>query len=424
MPMPASTCCTGVFRKIKKILFPKFKIMLKNATQIENVRKALALVGKTLPTISVNILRVSELSDDDDDSKDEWDAEVTTYEYDTSELARSEDKKPTAPAWREPVNRIIKRKVETDKKFATAPKTPRFGNHQAPIVTKIKDTELIKVPRMQNIEDLSLNLMLAKKVEFMTPEKPVTDSEEEMKDLPESKKELRLSKKFSEGKVLSHAKNPLSNEVNMRFTLEKMVRDRLVQTANKEFNLDVIQKRFLRTSVPKGDGLTNENLIVGLSMFKSVMKAMAKKGENISTYKIASIGVKDSKIRKAYMRSTPKTKVQIAKSARYKTLFDTEAEVNIMTHDIVVAEGLPMRSYPDVNLVSYNEDRRSFFEICEDVEITIGGVTGHHHVFVIEATNHQLIFGQPFLLQMRVQLVYKRNDVKQISREGTLSPFD
>lgn len=40
------------------------------------------------------------------------------------------------------------------------------------------------------------------------------------------------------------------------------------------------------------------------------------------------------------------------------------------------------------------------------------GLTGHHHVFVIEAADHQLVLGQPFLLQMRVQLIYKDNDVK------------
>lgn len=40
------------------------------------------------------------------------------------------------------------------------------------------------------------------------------------------------------------------------------------------------------------------------------------------------------------MRSTPKTKVQIAGGGRYKALFDTGAEVNVMTHDIVIQKEL------------------------------------------------------------------------------------
>lgn len=46
------------------------------------------------------------------------------------------------------------------------------------------------------------------------------------------------------------------------------------------------------------------------------------------------------------------------------------------------------------------------------MSITIGRVIGQHHVFVIDAADHQLVLGQPFLLQMRVQLVYKDNDLK------------
>lgn len=48
------------------------------------------------------------------------------------------------------------------------------------------------------------------------------------------------------------------------------------------------------------------------------------------------------------MRSTRKTKVQIAGGNKYRALFDTGAKVNVMTHDVLKAEGLAMRPYPDV----------------------------------------------------------------------------
>lgn len=62
-----------------------------------------------MPTASINSVRVGEI-DDDDDSENEWDPEVTTYEYIDIHInaARTEDKKPTAPAWREPIKSSLK----------------------------------------------------------------------------------------------------------------------------------------------------------------------------------------------------------------------------------------------------------------------------------------------------------------------------
>lgn len=48
-----------------------------------------------------------------------------------------------------------------------------------------------------------------------------------------------------------------------------------------------------------------------------------------------------------------------------------------------------MRPCPDVNLVSHNGNRRPCLGISEDFEISTGGATEYH----------QLILGQPFLLQ-------------------------
>lgn len=201
---------------------------------------------------------------------------------------------------------------------------PKFGNYQAPTVTEVKNTELIKemsVPRMQDIEDLPSSLMPAKKMEFMTPEVPVTGPEEEMKNLPQPKEQQKMLKRTS-GKVLPHSKNPLPEGVDMRSTLKKMAREKLVQTANREFNLDVIQERFLKTPIPEESGLTNRNLIAELPMFKSIMKAMAKEDEGLTTYRVAFIGVRNPKLRKAYMHILLYCGIKVTKSQACVMMWD------------------------------------------------------------------------------------------------------
>lgn len=61
--------------------------------------------------------------------------------------------------------------------------------------------------------------------------------------------------------------------------------------------------------------------------------------------------------------------------------------------------------------------------MCEDVEITIRGVTGLHHIFVIDAADHQLALGEPFLNQMRVEIIFGDDTCKVIlhSEDGKMT---
>lgn len=383
--------------------------MVKGETQMESVRRALLLAGKTWP-VEVNSMRIGEVEGEELSSEDEWDPEVTTYEYEDPRVsaARTDEKKPATPAWKEPVDRILKRKVETQSKYAI-PKAPRFGSWN--VVPK-EDAEIIREvttpkPAEQPRHDVY--------TDFMKPD--VADDDVAMGEAAPLKK-VREQKQT----VTFESKPADDQGKRIQAALQKTSHDQLMRTAQGEFNLDLIQARFLKTPVSNAGGLTNGNIIATLPMFRSVVRSVVKESTEseasvsqptlAKTVKVGSIGVRDHRLRKAYMRATPKTKVQVNGGGKYRGLLDSGAEVNVMTHDIVKAESLPMRPYPDINLVSHSGDRRPFMGICEDVELSIGGVAGQHHIFVIDAADHQLVLGQPFLLQMRVELTYAGNDVR------------
>ena len=71
-----------------------------------------------------------------------------------------------------------------------------------------------------------------------------------------------------------------------------------------------------------------------------------------------------------------------------------------------------MRPYPNINLISHTGHRKEFLGVCENVEVDIGGVASLNHIFVIDAADHQLVLGQPYLHQMRVGLDYRNNEAE------------
>ena len=101
--------------------------------------------------------------------------------------------------------------------------------------------------------------------------------------------------------------------------------------------------------------------------------------------------------------------MRVGDEGRYKSLLDSGAEVNVMTYDVAKREGLAMRPYPNINLISHTGHRKEFLGVCENVEVDIGGVASLNHIFVIDAAVHQLVL---YLHQMRVGLDYRNNEVE------------
>ena len=131
--------------------------------------------------------------------------------------------------------------------------------------------------------------------------------------------------------------------------------------------MDLIQSRCLQIPLPGAGGLTYGNLMAMTPMFKPVVNKMTRNAEPEKaegpTVKIGSIGIRDPRLRRAYTRSTPKAKVQIGDGNRYKSLLDSGAEVNMMTYNVAKREGLAMRPYPNINLISHTGDRKEFLGV-------------------------------------------------------------
>ncbi len=72
---------------------------------------------------------------------------------------------------------------------------------------------------------------------------------------------------------------------------------------------------------------------------------------------------------------------------------------------------LAIRRRPKLELVSHTGHSRLFLGLCEDVEVAIGGLKTRYLIFVIEAGDHDLILGQPFLNSVKFCQEYKPDKI-------------
>ena len=376
---------------------------LPGVTQKESIRRAKMLANQFSQAgqnAEVHTVRIGEDSADDFSSDEEWDPEVTIIEHTTSiNSARTENNKPAEENWKEPAKRILKRRAEREDHFAV-PKAPRYGNW-SPLPTSVE--------RRNDSLDQSKPTDRASAAE---PRVTFADPIEEDVEMTEAGLAGKGGGKKKPGTGVLRA--PIRGEV--RDAIEKIGAEEFLKIARREFNVDLIQGRYLQSLAAGTGGLTNGNIIAMLPMFKSVVNKVTRNTEaerqDGPTVKIGSIGIRDPLLRRAYTRSTPKAKVRVGDGGRYKSLLDSGAEVNVMTYDVAKREGLAMRPYPNINLISHTGHRKEFLGVCENVEVDIGGVASLNHIFVIDAADHQLVLGQPYLHQMRVGLDYRNNEVE------------
>lgn len=131
-------------------------------------------------------------------------------------MARTEDKKPAATQWREPVDRVLKKKVENESKYAVA-HVLRYGNWQPSTVTDVKQEEK-KELALQSIPPVQ-----PPKPAPLPPPQPVIP-ESVMQDT-EMKKAIPGRKKINPDFYRQDTTNP-----ELRQALEKMARDKLRQS--------------------------------------------------------------------------------------------------------------------------------------------------------------------------------------------------
>ena len=103
---------------------------------------------------------------------------------------------------------------------------------------------------------------------------------------------------------------------------------------------------------------------------------------------------------------SPKAIVCLKDGSKVTALLDTGAEINVMTRELMEDANLAMRQEPKLELVSHTGHSRPF-DLWEDVEVAIGGLKTKHPISVVEAGDHDLVLGQPFLNSMKFSQEYK-----------------
>ena len=112
-----------------------------------------------------------------------------------------------------------------------------------------------------------------------------------------------------------------------------------------------------------------------------------------------------------YSMGSLKAKFRLEDSSKVTALLDTGAEMNVMTRELMEDANLAMRRGPKLELVSHTGHSRPFLGLCEDVEVAIGELKTRHLIFVVEAGDHDLVLGQPFLNSVKFSQEYKSDGI-------------
>lgn len=106
-----------------------------------------------------------------------------------------------------------------------------------------------------------------------------------------------------------------------------------------------------------------------------------------------------------------KAKIRLENGFKITALFDTGAEINIMTKKIMEDAGLAMEQGPTLELVSLTDHSWLFPGFCEDIEVVVKGLKIKHLIFVVKYRDNNLVFRQPFLNAIKFYQDYKPKNV-------------
>ena len=179
----------------------------------------------------------------------------------------------------------------------------------------------------------------------------------------------------------------------------------------KEFvGATMITKRILDLGV---NLIVGELLLLAPAVEKQLTKAITE--DEAIQFRVNSLDVDSRQETTAahswYSMGSPKTKVCLEDGSKVLALLDTGAEINVMTKEIMEDAGLAMRRGPRLELVSHTGHSQPFLDLCEDVEVAVGGLKTRHPIFVVETGDHDLILGQPFFNTVKFRQEYKPDGV-------------
>lgn len=107
----------------------------------------------------------------------------------------------------------------------------------------------------------------------------------------------------------------------------------------------------------------------------------------------------------------PKAKARLENGSKVTELLDTGVKIHIIIRKLIEEVNLAMKKGLKLELVSHTAHSWPFLGLCEDIEVAIGGLKTRQPIFVIEAGDHELVFGQPFFNSLKFSQEYKLDGI-------------
>ena len=324
----------------------------------ESVADAEKLRYPSLPPANVQTLRIGDADPDPYSSDDEVEYVSLDEPIETGVLAaRSNQPKPPQGPSKEPVKRILRRRIEKENDYA-APKNVRFGEWEP-----VRDT-LVPAP-------------------ISAPTRTPNPSQE--------------------------AAMPDAEAGEPRKTVERKKHPRVVNVLKESVGATTITKRILDLGVNLTVG---ELLASAPAVEKQLTKAITEDEAvqfRVNTLESSSVDARNS--HSWYFIRSPKARVRLDDGSKVTVLLDTGVEINIMTREVIEDAGLAMWYSLKLELVSYTVHSRPFLGFCEDFEVVIGGLKTSNPIFVVEHGDHDLVLDQPFLNSVKFSQEYKSDGI-------------
>ncbi len=118
---------------------------------------------------------------------------------------------------------------------------------------------------------------------------------------------------------------------------------------------------------------------------------------SILVVRVSSLSIEEYTVELVYTTSIPKLKVKVNDEKLIYALLDTSTEVNVMTSELAREARLAVYPHLHMTLIAYSGECRQFNRVCEDVEISVGGVHSTNPIFIVSKADQRLLLGQPFI---------------------------
>jgi hypothetical protein len=142
------------------------------------------------------------------------------------------------------------------------------------------------------------------------------------------------------------------------------------------------------------------------SLMKLIFRNLPVQKQGDDNIPVAKVGVTTlSKLEKAYAAATLRIRVRIG-DLTTKALFDTGAEVNVITRALANRANLPIRTNIQLALKMVSGEKHSFDGACEEVEVSIGNIKNIQTIMVVDSIDHKLILRCPFFHDTQLTFLY------------------